>query len=219
MIGKDWIEIRRPSGKDLTLQQQLITRPLEKAHAISGMKKGSALVVAIVLGLIPTRKKEHVQSLLPKAQAKEPKMTERHLEEEAKAKAKMAKIADALKHERSLVPSPLGVHHPRVRKTGSLAGTIFWEPAHGALSVTTGIHQYAGTGARALALMTRSAHSSTKKNLSRIAKRKLRRQHKLSRSLQLKPKLGSERLSLKLIVLALLLTFLFQIHLTPLEAL
>ena len=172
-----------------------------------------------VHGLRPIRKNEHVLALLPKAQAKEPKVTERHLEEEEKEKAGMARIADAPKVEQNPLPSLLEVHHPRARKTGSLARITFWDPALGALSATTGIHQYAGTGARALALMTRSAHSSTKKNLSRIAKRKLRRQHKLSRSLQLKPKLGSERLSLKLIVLALLLTFLFQIHLTPLEAL
>ena len=218
MIGSDWIETKRPSGKVPTLRQQLVTRPLERAYAISGQKKGSALVVAIVLGLIPTRKNEHILVLLPKAEAKEPKMTERHLEEEAKGKAKMAKTADALKQEQSPLPSPLGVHHPRARKTGSLAGITLWDPALRALNATTGIHQYAGIGARALALMTKSAHSSTKKNLSRSARRKLRRQHKLSRNLQLKPKLGSERLSFKLTVLALLLKFPSQILLTPLVA-
>ena len=78
---------------------------------------------------MPTRKIEHVLALLPKAQAKEPGVTERHLGEEGNGKAKMARIVDAPKEERNPLPSLLEVHHPRGRKTGSLAGITLWDRA------------------------------------------------------------------------------------------
>ena len=86
-IVVDWIETKRLSGKVPALWQRLATRPLEKELATSGTKKGSALVGIAVHGLKPTRKNGRVLAVLPKAKAKEPKMTERHLEEEGKEKA------------------------------------------------------------------------------------------------------------------------------------
>ena len=83
-------------------------------------KNGGALLGIAAHGLKPTRKNERVLAHLPKA--KEPKMTERHLEEEEKEKAR---IVDAPKVELNPLPSLLEGHRPRARKTGSLAGTTF----------------------------------------------------------------------------------------------
>ena len=137
-------------------------------------------------------------------------MTERHLEEEEKEKARKARIADAPKVEQNPQPSLLEVHHPRARKTGSLAEITLWDPALRALTATTGIHQYADIGARALALMIRSAHSSIKKSLSKSARRKAQHQRKLIRKLELKQRLESERHTFKPTVLVLLLRLLFS---------
>ena len=90
-------------------------------------------------------------------------------------KAKTARVVHAQKRERSPLPSLLEAHRLRVRKTGKRAGITFWDPAREDSSAITGIHQYADTGARALALMIKSAHSSTEKNLSESARRKPRR--------------------------------------------
>ena len=173
-----------------------------------------------VHGSRPTRKNEHVLALLPRAQAKEPRVTERHLEEEKRGKAKMARVVHAPKRERSPLPSLLEVHHPRVRKTGKLAGITSWDPALRELSATTGIHQYVDTGARALALMGKSADSSIERSLSKSAKIKAQHLLKLmltlGRNLEQKLKLEPEWHTFKPTVLVLLLHLLFQIRLTPL---
>ena len=171
-------------------------------------------------GLRPIRKNEHVLALLPKALAKEPKVTERHLEEEGMEKARMARIVDTPNVERNPLPSLLELHHPRARKTGNLAGITLWDLAVRALIATTGIHQYADIGARALALMTKSAPSSIERGLSKSAKRKAQHQRrpilKLEQKLEQKRKLESERHTFKPTVLVLLLRLLFQIRLPAL---
>ena len=148
------------------------------------MKKESALVVTPVLGSTLTRKKEQILFVHPlKDLVKEPR-TERDLEDETRGKEMAKPVADAQNQERGPLLSLLEAHRLRGRKTGRHAEITLWDPARAEASAITGIHQYAETGVLEHALMTESAHFSTRRNLSERARNKAR--HLLRQMLSLK---------------------------------
>ena len=107
--------------KVTTLHQQLVPRALVKELATSGPRKEHVLGGLTAHGLTPIPKIEQDLGLLPR---ENPKVTERHLKEEEKGKARSVGVPQK-KIELNLLLSLLGIHRLRARKTGSLAGITF----------------------------------------------------------------------------------------------
>ena len=144
-------------------------------------------MVTPVLGSTLTRKKEQILFVHPlKDLVKEPR-TERHLEDETKGKGKAKVVVDAQNRDRSPLLSLLEARRLRGRKTGRHAEITFLDPALVGASAITGIHQYAETGVLEAALMRKSAHFFTRRNLSnREARPLLRQMPSLKRNRKLK---------------------------------
>ena len=151
------------------------------------MKKANALVVISALGSIRQRKKE--QSLFVHPLRDLVKGAERNLVDERKGKEKVRKVVDAQGLNLNPLQSLNEAHRLQVRKTGKPAENTFLEPALVEPSAISGIHRYVETGVQEAALMTKSAHSYTRKSLSKDAAQPLLRQRpRQSRNRKLKPK-------------------------------